>query len=139
VPAAVAVHDEQLSSDDAGERRRIVELARNRDAYMRKHHSPAAARTVRWLTAWAYALRALAAVVLPGHSARRYCATSSRRCARSAERACERRPSATTAKLNAELVEQRADDARVELAGAHAFELSPPRRAAIAPPGTDGR
>lgn len=72
VPAAVAVHDEQLSSDDAGGRRRIVELARNRDAYMRKHHSSAAARTVRWLTAWTYALRALAALVLPGRSARRY-------------------------------------------------------------------
>ncbi len=27
---------------------------------------------MRWLTAWAYALRALAALVLPGHSARRY-------------------------------------------------------------------
>ncbi|HEY2182272.1 MAG TPA: glycosyltransferase [Solirubrobacteraceae bacterium] len=72
VPGAAAVHDEQLSSDGAGERRRIVELARNRDAYMRKHHSPTAARAVRWLTAWAYALRALAALVLPGYSARRY-------------------------------------------------------------------
>jgi hypothetical protein len=39
---------------------------------MRKHHSPTAARAVRWLTAWTYALRALAALVLPGHSARRY-------------------------------------------------------------------
>jgi hypothetical protein len=27
---------------------------------------------VRWLTAWAYALRALAAALLPGRSARRY-------------------------------------------------------------------
>jgi N-acetylglucosaminyl-diphospho-decaprenol L-rhamnosyltransferase len=71
VPDAVAVHHEQLSSDSAGERR-IVELARNRDLYMRKHHSPAAARAVRWLTAWPYALRALAATVLPGHSPRRY-------------------------------------------------------------------
>jgi len=52
--------------------RRIVEMARNRDLYMRKHHSAAAARAVRWLTAWAYALRALAAMVLPGHSAARY-------------------------------------------------------------------
>jgi hypothetical protein len=47
-------------------------MARNRDLYMRKHHTPAAARAVRWLTAWAYALRALAALVLPGHSAARY-------------------------------------------------------------------
>jgi N-acetylglucosaminyl-diphospho-decaprenol L-rhamnosyltransferase len=71
VPGAVAVHHEQLSTDALGERR-IVELARNRDLYMRKHHSGAAARAVRWLTAWSYAVRALAALVLPGHSPRRY-------------------------------------------------------------------
>jgi len=71
VPSAVAVHHEQLSTDSIPERR-IVELARNRDLYMRKHHSPAAARAVRWLTAWSYAVRALAALVLPGHSPRRY-------------------------------------------------------------------
>jgi N-acetylglucosaminyl-diphospho-decaprenol L-rhamnosyltransferase len=71
VPAAAAIHHEQLSTAMVGERR-IVELARNRDAYMRKHHSPAAARAVRWLTAWTYALRALAALALPGHSSRRY-------------------------------------------------------------------
>jgi N-acetylglucosaminyl-diphospho-decaprenol L-rhamnosyltransferase len=71
VPAAAAIHHEQLSTALVGERR-IVELARNRDAYMRKHHSPAAARAVRWLTAWTYALRAIAALALPGHSARRY-------------------------------------------------------------------
>jgi N-acetylglucosaminyl-diphospho-decaprenol L-rhamnosyltransferase len=71
VPDAVAIHHEQLSTDTVPERR-IVEMARNRDLYMRKHHSAAAARTVRWLTAWTYALRALAALVLPGHSARRY-------------------------------------------------------------------
>jgi GT2 family glycosyltransferase len=71
VPDAVAIHHEQLSTG-AGAERRIVELARNRDLYMRKHHGPAAARAVRWLTAWSYALRALAALVLPGHSARRY-------------------------------------------------------------------
>jgi N-acetylglucosaminyl-diphospho-decaprenol L-rhamnosyltransferase len=71
VPGAMAVHHEQLSTDTIPERR-IVEMARNRDLYMRKHHSPAAARTVRWLTAWSYALRAAAALVLPGHSPRRY-------------------------------------------------------------------
>jgi GT2 family glycosyltransferase len=70
VPSAVAIHHEQLSTDTVPERR-IVELARNRDLYMRKHHSPAAARAVRWLTAWTYLLRALAALVLPGHSGRR--------------------------------------------------------------------
>jgi N-acetylglucosaminyl-diphospho-decaprenol L-rhamnosyltransferase len=71
VPAAVAVHHEQLSTGAVPERR-IVELSRNRDRYMRKHHSAAAAAIVRGLTAWAYALRSLAAVVLPGHSPRRY-------------------------------------------------------------------
>jgi N-acetylglucosaminyl-diphospho-decaprenol L-rhamnosyltransferase len=71
VPSAVAIHHEQLATDAVPERR-IVEMARNRDLYMRKHHSAAAARAVRWLTAWTYALRALAALVLPAHSARRY-------------------------------------------------------------------
>jgi N-acetylglucosaminyl-diphospho-decaprenol L-rhamnosyltransferase len=66
VPAARAIHHEQLSTGAVPERR-IVEMARNRDLYMRKHHSPAAARAVRWLTAWSYAVRALAALALPGH------------------------------------------------------------------------
>ena len=71
VPDAVVVHHEQLSTGPVPERR-IVELSRNRDRYMRKHHSAAAAAAVRWLTAWTYALRAAAALVLPGHSPRRY-------------------------------------------------------------------
>jgi hypothetical protein len=71
VPGAVAIHHEQLSTGSVPERR-IVELARNRDLYMRKHHSARAALAVRWLTAWAYAARALAALLLPGHSAKRY-------------------------------------------------------------------
>jgi N-acetylglucosaminyl-diphospho-decaprenol L-rhamnosyltransferase len=71
VPGAIAIHHEQLSTDTVPERR-IVEMSRGRDLYMRKHHSARAARAVRWLTAWAYALRALAALVLPGHSPERY-------------------------------------------------------------------
>jgi N-acetylglucosaminyl-diphospho-decaprenol L-rhamnosyltransferase len=71
VSGARAIHHEQLSTDNVPELR-IVEMARNRDLYMRKHHSPAAARAVRWLTAWSYAVRALAALALPGHSPRRY-------------------------------------------------------------------
>jgi N-acetylglucosaminyl-diphospho-decaprenol L-rhamnosyltransferase len=71
VPGARAIHHEQLSTGAVPERR-IVEMARNRDRYMRKHHSPAAARAVRWLTAWSYALRALASLLLPGHSPRRH-------------------------------------------------------------------
>jgi hypothetical protein len=47
-------------------------MARNRDLYMRKHHSRGAALAVRGLTAWAYAVRAFIALVMPGHSARRY-------------------------------------------------------------------
>ena len=71
VPDAVAIHHEQLSTGAVPERR-IVELSRNRDRYMRKHHSPFAAGIVRVLTAWAYALRSVAAFVVPGHSPRRY-------------------------------------------------------------------
>ncbi len=71
VPDAVAVHHEQLSTDTVPERR-IVEMSRNRDLYMRKHHSMPAAWLVRVLTAWAYALRALAALAVPGHTPGRY-------------------------------------------------------------------
>jgi GT2 family glycosyltransferase len=70
VPGARAIHHEQLATGTAPERR-IVEMARNRDLYMRKHHSAAAARAVRWLTAVAYAERAAGALVLPGHDPRR--------------------------------------------------------------------
>ncbi len=71
VPEAIAIHREQLSTG-AGAQRRIVEHARGRDRYMRKHHGVVAAAAVRWLTAWTYALRALAASVLPGHDRWRY-------------------------------------------------------------------
>ena len=69
VPSARAVAHEPPAYDP---RRRIVELSRNRDRYMRKHHGLAAARVVRWLTALTYGIRALVALVLPGHEARRY-------------------------------------------------------------------
>jgi N-acetylglucosaminyl-diphospho-decaprenol L-rhamnosyltransferase len=68
VPAAEAVHHDQLSTDLAKGLPRIVEFHRNRDLYMRKHHSRGAALTVRLLTAWSYALRAIAATVLPNRS-----------------------------------------------------------------------
>jgi N-acetylglucosaminyl-diphospho-decaprenol L-rhamnosyltransferase len=71
VPNAVAVHHEQLSTDSVPEPR-IVEMARNRDLYMRKHYSRASALAVRVLTAWSYSVRALAALLLPGHSPKRY-------------------------------------------------------------------
>jgi N-acetylglucosaminyl-diphospho-decaprenol L-rhamnosyltransferase len=68
VPRARAIHHEQLSTDTEAARRRIVEFHRNRDRYMRKHHSRAEAFAVRVLTAWAYAARAL----VPGHDTRRF-------------------------------------------------------------------
>jgi N-acetylglucosaminyl-diphospho-decaprenol L-rhamnosyltransferase len=71
VPGASAVHHEQLSTGSVPTRR-IVELSRNRERYMRKHHSLPAALAVRWLTAWTYALRALAAYALPRHDPARY-------------------------------------------------------------------
>jgi N-acetylglucosaminyl-diphospho-decaprenol L-rhamnosyltransferase len=69
VPAAEAVHHDQLSTDLAKGLPRIVEFHRNRDLYMRKHHGRAAAMAVRVLTAWSYALRALAATALPNRPA----------------------------------------------------------------------
>jgi N-acetylglucosaminyl-diphospho-decaprenol L-rhamnosyltransferase len=71
VPGARATHHEQLSTGSVPERR-IVEFSRNRDRYMRKHHGTGTATLVRLITAWTYALRSLAALVLPGHSPRRY-------------------------------------------------------------------
>lgn len=72
VPAAEAVHHDQLSTDLARGLPRIVEFHRNRDLYMRKHHGRLAALAVRLLTAWSYAVRALAATLLPNQPARVY-------------------------------------------------------------------
>jgi hypothetical protein len=70
VPAARAIHHDQLSTDLAAGLPRIVEFHRNRDLYMRKHGGRAAALAVRALTAWSYFVRAIAATVTPGRSAR---------------------------------------------------------------------
>ena len=72
VPAARAVHREQLATDRTAAERRIVEFHRGRDRYMRKHHGRVAAAVVRVLSAWPYLLRALAAPALPGHDPARY-------------------------------------------------------------------
>ena len=72
IPAARAVHREQLATDRRAAERRIVEFHRGRDRYMRKHHGRAAAAAARVLSAWPYLVRALAAVALPGHDPRRY-------------------------------------------------------------------
>lgn len=71
VPAARCVHHEGLSTGD-GAKRRIVEFHRNHERYLVTHHGPTYARLCRPLAAFPYGLRALAAVVLPGHSPRRY-------------------------------------------------------------------
>jgi GT2 family glycosyltransferase len=72
VPTAEAIHHDQLSTDLAKGLPRIVEFHRNRDLYMRKHHGRTAAFAVRLLTAWSYALRALAASILPKQPASVY-------------------------------------------------------------------
>ncbi len=72
VPSARAVHDDQMAQDLSGTERRIVEYHRNRDRYLRKHLGRVEAALMRPLLAWPYLLRAAAALVLPGHSARRY-------------------------------------------------------------------
>ncbi len=72
VPAARAVHHDQLSTDLQSERRRIVEFHRGRDRYLRKHVSPAERLVARLLGAWFYLGLALAATVLPGRDPHRY-------------------------------------------------------------------
>jgi len=72
VPSARAIHHDQMAQDAAGSERRIVEYHRNRDRYLRKHVGRVQAFLLRPLLAWPYLLRALAAIVLPGHSPRRY-------------------------------------------------------------------
>jgi len=72
VPAARAVHHDQLTTDAAAMRRRIVEFHRNRDLYFRKHRMPVTRALWRVCWTWAYLVRAAAALVLPGHDPRRY-------------------------------------------------------------------
>ncbi len=72
VPSARAIHHDQMAQDASGAERRIVEYHRNRDRYLRKHLGGAQALLLRPLLAWPYLLRAAAALLLPGHSARRY-------------------------------------------------------------------
>jgi GT2 family glycosyltransferase len=66
VPAARATHHDQLATEPAGVRRRIVEFHRNRDLYLRKHHSPPVRLIARALGSWFYGVRALVALVRPG-------------------------------------------------------------------------
>jgi N-acetylglucosaminyl-diphospho-decaprenol L-rhamnosyltransferase len=72
VPSARAIHHDQLATDLARARRRIVEFHRNRDRYLRKHHGPLVRYPARILGALPYLVRALAALGLRGHDPRRY-------------------------------------------------------------------
>ena len=72
VPAARAIHHEQLATDRSSGARRIVQFHRGRDLYMRKHHSPPAVLACRVLWAWSYLPRALAALFMRGQDPRRY-------------------------------------------------------------------
>jgi N-acetylglucosaminyl-diphospho-decaprenol L-rhamnosyltransferase len=72
VPAARAVHHDQLASDLPAMTRRIVEFHRNRDRYFRKHGLRLTRLVWRACWVWAYLARAGAAAVLPGRDPRRY-------------------------------------------------------------------
>ena len=72
VPGAQAVHHDQLATDAAAMRRRIVEFHRNRDLYFRKHRMHLTRLVWKACWAWAYLVRAAAATVLPGRDPRRY-------------------------------------------------------------------
>jgi GT2 family glycosyltransferase len=72
VPGAQAVHHDQLGTDSAAMRRRIVEFHRNRDLYFRKHGMRVTRLVWKACWIWAYLVRAAAATVLPGRDPRRY-------------------------------------------------------------------
>jgi N-acetylglucosaminyl-diphospho-decaprenol L-rhamnosyltransferase len=72
VPAARAVHHDQLGTDPAAMQRRIVEFHRNRDLYFRKHGMHLTRLVWRACWVWSYLVRAVAATVLPGRDPRRY-------------------------------------------------------------------
>ncbi len=120
VPDAVAIHHEQLSTDAVPERR-IVELARGRDRYMRKHHGAAAALAVRALIAWSYLVRMLVALARAARPGGAIAATSQPRCGPRAGRGCAK-------------ARRRAMRATAS-AGVRAGSRSRARRRAQAPPG----
>ena len=72
VPAAEAVHHDQLSTDAGAMTRRIVEFHRNRDRYFRKHGMWLTRLVWRACWVWAYLVRAAVAAPMPGRDARRY-------------------------------------------------------------------
>jgi N-acetylglucosaminyl-diphospho-decaprenol L-rhamnosyltransferase len=66
VPAARAIHHEQLATDRSSGARRVVQFHRSRALYMRKHHSRLVAMAARLLWAWSYVPRAIAALFMRG-------------------------------------------------------------------------
>ena len=72
VPAARAVHRDQMATDAGGAERRTVEFHRNRDLYLRKHKGGVAAFLLRPLLAFPYLVRTAASLVLPSRSWRRF-------------------------------------------------------------------
>lgn len=68
VPAARVVHNESDDEVRKPSPRRLVQFHRGRDLYMRKHHAYPVVVLSRVLSAWSYAVRAVAALILPGHS-----------------------------------------------------------------------
>ena len=72
VPAARAIHHDQLASDSTGADRRMVEFSRNRDLYLRKHLGAASAFGLRPVIAFPYLVRAAVNAAWPGRSPRRF-------------------------------------------------------------------
>ncbi len=72
VPAAEAVHHDQLATDAAAMTRRIVEFHRNRDLYFRKHGLRLTRVVWKACWTWAYLARAAGAALIPGRDPRRY-------------------------------------------------------------------
>ena len=72
VPAAEAVHHDQLATDTEAMTRRIVEFHRNRDRYFRKHRLRLTRLVWKACWTWAYLVRAIAAALIPGRDPRRY-------------------------------------------------------------------
>jgi GT2 family glycosyltransferase len=71
VPAARAIHHDQMASDLAGAKRRTVEFHRNRDRYLRKHSGRVTAGLLRPLLAFPYLVRTVAALFTPGRDPKR--------------------------------------------------------------------
>jgi N-acetylglucosaminyl-diphospho-decaprenol L-rhamnosyltransferase len=67
VPAAMAIHHEQLATERSAGALRVVQFHRGRAMYMRKHHSWPVGLLASILWAWSYVPRALAAMFMPGH------------------------------------------------------------------------